>query len=111
MAGIVVIVSRDVPNKCEALLHRMMAIMQHESLDVSGLALFPDDGIYAGWVAQPHSFAAQHSGYDETLNMALIFSGECFEDDDGVDSAAKSWIIGSYDRQGEHFFDDTQRPF
>ncbi len=105
MPGIAGLITRNPPVECELLLHRMIASMCHESFYVSGSGLFPDLGIYAGWLAHPCSFAARQSGYDKASDVALIFSGECFEDDHGLDAAGRSWIIQKYEKLGERCLD------
>lgn len=87
----------------------MLATMHREPCFVSGSTVFSDLGIYAGWVGRPGSFAARHSLYDEDLEVALVFSGECLNNAD--DAANKNWIIQRYAKLGARFFEELNGLF
>jgi len=102
LPGILGIISRKTPQRCEALLEAMAASMQHEPHYVSGLAALPEVGVYAGWVAHPNSFAAAQSGHRWNSDITLVFSGECLRD--AGDGADRKWIIDQYEAMGEKCF-------
>ena len=73
----------------------------------------PELGVCAGWAAHGNSFADNQVFQNETKDIALVFSGECF-----VDAATKNrlrnnghnfsesggdWLVHFYEEQGESF--------
>ena len=65
MPGIVGIISQKPVEQCRRLVRSMVASMEHESFYVSGAYLIPEMGVYAGWVAHEHSFAAGQVFFNE----------------------------------------------
>jgi asparagine synthase (glutamine-hydrolysing) len=78
MPGIAGIISRRPAADCERAVKSMVAIMRHESFHTTGTFSAPELGVFAGWVAQENSFADKQVFQNETKDIALVFSGECF---------------------------------
>lgn len=64
----------------------MLETLRHEPFYVSGELAAPELGVWAGWMAHPHSFASAVSGYQDPDGSALLFCGECFPSADGFSS-------------------------
>lgn len=114
MPGIVGIISRQLPEECEAQVRLMIASMLHEPFYQCGTYTAPEMGIYAGWVAHENSFAANQVFFSENENLALLFSGECFLDSETeallrrrgypVDRNNGTWLVNLYLELGDQFF-------
>jgi asparagine synthase (glutamine-hydrolysing) len=75
----------------------------------------PEMGIYGGWVAHEHSFAAGQVFVNEQQDVALLFSGECFLDPQTriklgqkghrVEGDGANWLIHLYEEEGDQFFE------
>lgn len=114
MPGIVGIISQKPAHQCAALVKSMVASMEHEPFYASGTYAVPEMGVYAGWVAHEHSFAAGQVFFNEEKNIALIFAGECFADPDmrpelrqkghEVREPAGDWLVHLYEEEGDRFF-------
>ena len=115
MPGIVGMISQKPPEGCQSLVLSMLRSMTHDSFCTSGTFCVPDMGVYAGWVTHEGSFAAGQVLYNETRDVALIFSGECFAESDtrtelrrrghAVGPAAADWLIHLYEEEGDAFFE------
>ena len=89
--------------------------MEHERFYVSGTYFIPELGVYAGWVAHEHSFAAGQVFFNEHRDIALIFAGECVIDSEirtelvrkGHDLGAnkREWMVHLYEEEGDQFFE------
>jgi asparagine synthase (glutamine-hydrolysing) len=67
------------PRECaEAELHRMVAVLRHESWYVSGTWSDETLGLYVGWVLRSESVARRMPLYNEQRDLVLAFSGEDF---------------------------------
>ena len=51
----------------EPIARRMVATMRHQPASTSGMAIDPELGIYAGWVAHEGSFAARQSSREASV--------------------------------------------
>ncbi len=60
----------------------MVATLQHQPESVSGTLFAPDLGVYGGWVAHAHSFAARQCAEAAHGGTAMLFAGECFGQND-----------------------------
>ena len=115
MPGIVGIISRKPIAGTAPLVKAMLASMRHESFYVTGDFAAPELGICAGWIAHENSFVDKQVFQNETRDVSLIFSGECF-----VDGETKNWLrqnghrfsetggdclVHLYEEQGENFFE------
>ena len=78
MPGIVGIISRKPAAETARLVKTMIASMRHESFYATGTFAAPELGVSAGWLAHENSFADHQVFQNETKDIALIFSGECF---------------------------------
>ena len=89
--------------------------MEYEPFYDSGMYSVPEMCIYAAWVAHENSFAAGQPFYDEGKDIVLIFSGECFADQETrtglrqnghqVGQTAGSWMVHFYEEEGDRFFE------
>lgn len=92
----------------------MTGSLRHGQFSVSGTRSWPELGLYAGWTAQPGSFAAAQAFANETGDVELLFSGECFAPPGrlrelagkghAVGSAPGDWLVHHYEELGEDFF-------
>lgn len=89
----------------------MIAAMRNDISYVADSVAFSDAAVYAGWVAPSGSFAAMHSAYDTASDIALVFSGECYpeEQTDGINK--RDWLVRRYERVGQRFFEDLNGLF
>src|SRR2546422_1078193 len=100
MPGIAGIISQRPAEECQRLVESMVASMEHESFYTSGTCFVEEMEIYAGWVAHENSFAAGQVFLNESREIVLIFSGECFLDlQTGTELARKGHQLGN-DRAG-----------
>jgi asparagine synthase (glutamine-hydrolysing) len=93
----------------------MVRSMKHESFYTSGTHSVPEMGIYGGWVAHDGSLAADQVFHNEQKDIALIFSGECFIENEtrtqlkrkghGLGETAAGWLVHLYEEEGEQFFE------
>lgn len=89
--------------------------MKHELFYNSGSYCVPEMGIYAGWVAHANSLAAGQPFVNETNDVVLLLSGECFVDREiraqlkqkghELGRAAGSWLVHLYEEEGDCFFE------
>jgi len=91
----------------------MTAMMRREKFHVSGTFAAPELGVFAGWVAHEHSFADGQVFQNETKDLALLFSGECFVADEIKASLRRGGhtfgggadcLVHLYEEQGERLF-------
>lgn len=106
MPGIVGLISRQHSEHCRRLLAAMMRSMHHESYYVSGTYAAPELGVYVGWTALQSSFADCQPATNDTGDVVLAFSGECFG---GPQNAAG--LIREYDKRGNRFVKDLNGLF
>jgi asparagine synthase (glutamine-hydrolysing) len=121
MPGIVGIISQRPADDCRRLVESMVASMEYEPFYDSGMHFVPEMGIYAGWVAHENSFAAGQVFFNEQRDIALIFSGECFAESEmhaelrqkghELGEARGSWLVHSYEEQGDQFFEKLNGVF
>jgi asparagine synthase (glutamine-hydrolysing) len=88
--------------------------MQHERFYTSGNYFVPELGVYAGWTAHGKSFAADQVFLNEQRDVALVFSGECFVDQEtrsalkqkGHDlDGTNDCLVHLYEEEGEQFIE------
>ena len=78
MPGIAGIISpRSLP-PAETAVKNMVAVMRHEAFYTSGTFFAPETGVHAGWVAHEKSFTDGQPFQNETREVTLLLSGECF---------------------------------
>jgi asparagine synthase (glutamine-hydrolysing) len=78
MPGIAGIICRRPLDNAERLVKTMVATMRHEPFHTSGVFSEPPLGIHAGWVAHEKSFTDGQPFQNETREVTLLLSGECF---------------------------------
>jgi len=115
MPGIVGMISQRPSEECQRLVTSMACSIMHESFYASGAHSVPEMGVYGGWVAHEHSFAAGQIFFNEQKDIALIFSGECFVDPEmraglsgkghELGESAGSWLAHFYEEEGDRFFE------
>ena len=76
MPGIVGLLTRMPRPDAERQLRQMVAALCHESFYQSGTWIDESLGVYVGWVAHRNSFCDGSPLWNETRNIALVFSGE-----------------------------------
>jgi asparagine synthase (glutamine-hydrolysing) len=93
----------------------MVGSMEHEAFYASGMYAAPEMGVYGGWVAHENSFAAGQVFFNEQKDVALIFSGECFVDNEvrttlkqkgyQLENNKGDWLVHLYEEEGDQFFE------
>jgi asparagine synthase (glutamine-hydrolysing) len=114
MPGIAGIISRQPAAEKARLVKTMAAVMRHEGFYATGSFAVPELGVCAGWLAHENSFADRPVFQNETKDIALVFSGECFPDaatknrlrinGHNFSEAGGDWLVHFYEEQGETFF-------
>lgn len=115
MPGIVGVISRESNRRFEAEVAKMLAVMRHDLSYIQGDFAQPELGIYCGWTAHAHSFAAEQVFESDEGNLALVLSGECFFDSEtqpilrrrGYDVKPDhgSWVLHLYAELGDRFLE------
>ena len=121
MPGIAGLISRQPPDTCRHLVEQMIGSMQHEKFHVSGSYSAAELGVFAGWVALEGSFADCQPTLSERADIALLFAGECFTDQDtraqlrvrghSFEDNTATWLIHLYEERGGDFFEDLNGLF
>lgn len=121
MPGIAGIIGKEASEEHRRLVTSMTRCMKHKSSYTLGTYAIPEMGIYAGWVAHENSFAAAQVLANERRDIALIFSGEFFQDRERrgeltrTQAAGKSdepsWLVALYEELGDRFFADLNGVF
>lgn len=78
MPGIVGLITKMPHAWAEPQVQRMVAALRHEPFYRSGTWIDESSGVYIGWTALPNSFAEEMPVFNESGDVALIFSGEEF---------------------------------
>ena len=115
MPGIVGLISDRPPTDCEALVRTMLRSMDYEQFYASGAYSMPELRLYAGWISQETSFTAKQPFFNETRDIVLLLSGECFIDPDVEKALVRNghnfaknnadWLVHLYEEEGDRFFD------
>jgi asparagine synthase (glutamine-hydrolysing) len=115
MPGLAGVISRRTIPECDAIVSAMVGSMEHESFYLSGMYSAKKLGVYCGWVTQDKSFAASNVFLNEQKDVALIFSGECFVDNEIRDGLKEKghqlektngdWLVHLYEEKGDQFFE------
>jgi asparagine synthase (glutamine-hydrolysing) len=108
MPGIVGIISRKPAAENARLVKTMVESMRHENFYATGNFVAPEFGVCAGWVAHENSFAAKQVFENETKDIALVFSGECFLESE---TATGEGLIRLYEQSGQQFFEELNGLF
>jgi asparagine synthase (glutamine-hydrolysing) len=121
MPGIAGVISRQPAAENLRIVKTMTASLRHENFYKTGDFNEPQLGVYAGWAAHKNSFAAGQVFQNEQKDIALIFAGECFNDD-AVKNQLKQnghnfsenggdWLVHLYEEQGGNFFENLNGLF
>jgi asparagine synthase (glutamine-hydrolysing) len=115
MPGITGIISRKPAAECERAVKIMAATLKHESFHPTGTFSVPELGVFAGWVAHENSFADKQVFQNETRDIALLFSGECYVEAETKNRLRKNGhsfssgggdsLVHLYEDLGEKFFE------
>src|SRR5882724_3424381 len=121
MPGIVGIISGRPTAGCDLLVRQMVASMNYEDSYVCGTYSVPELRVYGGWVAHEGSFPASQPFFNETEDIVLVFSGECFNNRQlqpvltgNGHRLAKNrahWLVRLYEDQGGRFFENLNGLF
>src|SRR5438477_2580166 len=114
MPGIVGIISDRPASDCDALVGSMLRSMNYEPFYASGAHSTPELRVHAGWILHKSSFAANQPFFNETQDIVLLFSGECFMDPEVQMALARNghkfeyngagWLVHLYEEEGDRFF-------
>ena len=80
MPGITGIITKMPRERAEVELSLMIGCMMREHFYTSGKYINEELGLYAGWVCHKDSFSDCMPVYNEKRDVALLFSGENYED-------------------------------
>ena len=115
MPGIAGYISVKPSKSCHETLNAMLASLKHEKFHRIDTYCVPSMGIYAGWVALESSFMSAQALQNETQDVALIFSGECYIDNTLKSELANKghtigenpgdWLVHLYEEKEERFFE------
>ncbi|MCL4785709.1 MAG: hypothetical protein KJ070_02785 [Verrucomicrobia bacterium] len=121
MPGIAGIISARPAEECRRLVSVMVETMRHEPFYVSGTHESPEMGIYAGWVAQAGSQAANQLFTNEKRDIVLLLSGECFampetvrqlkQRGHAVGERQGDWLVHLYEELEDRFFESLSGLF
>jgi asparagine synthase (glutamine-hydrolysing) len=114
MPGIAGIISKRSTGECEEIVRRMVTSMEHERSNTSGCYSIPELGVHAGWIAHEDSFVTSQPFVNETGDVALLLSGECFIDPETRAELRRrghrinsnnDWLVHLYEEEGDRFFE------
>ena len=121
MPGIAGIISPQPAAESARVVEAMVAAMRHESFYVTGTVVDNDLGLAAGWLAHPDSFAASQIYRNESNDLTLIFSGECFvpaetknllkQRGHHFSGIGGDCLVHLYEEHGEKFFEELNGLF
>jgi len=114
MPGITGIITKEIKGDEEQKLKIMLKTMLHESFYTHGTFSRPEDGFFIGYCALKDSFTDCMPIFNETKDLILFLTGECYKDQSLIDSLAQrnhdfdqhnaSYLIHLYEEQGDDFF-------
>jgi asparagine synthase (glutamine-hydrolysing) len=92
----------------------MLLSMDYESSYASGAYSSPQMRVYGGWSSHKSSFARNQPFFNETQDVVLLFSGECFIDSEVKTALVQKghqlakngadWLVHLYEEEGDRFF-------
>lgn len=114
MPGITGIITREKAGNEHEIVSTMLRCMLHEPFYTHGTFQSPGNGFYIGYSALENSFADCMPIYNETKDIVLFLTGECYEDQTTIDGLAKrghnfnsgnaSYLVHRYEEEGEDVF-------
>ena len=115
MAGILGIIDQNFRQENRVEIDSMLKCLLHESCYTSGTFVNEELGLSLGWVAHPGSFSDGMPVWNEAKSICLFFSGEDYQDRNGIyrsaaegrETAADNvgYIIDLYEKLGLKFLD------
>ncbi len=84
MPGIAGIFAKQISVGAPKLLETMLKSMMHETFYIQALNVYEEHGWFCGSVAIKGSFADGMPLLNETRNVIMFFSGECFNDNQAI---------------------------
>lgn len=114
MPGIAGIIAKDISGDERQKLDAMVGAMLHETFYTHGTYENPENGFFVGYVAIENSFADCMPIFNETKDIALFLTGECYEDRPVIEALASrghrfhpgnaSYLVHQYEEQRENFY-------
>jgi len=114
MPGIAGIVTKKATGREREKIEAMLGCMLHESFYTHGVYENPANGYYIGFSAMPDSFADCMPIFNETKELILFLTGECYSDQPDIDGLAHrghsfnpgnaSYLIHLFEEQRENLF-------
>src|SRR5436190_8366021 len=115
MPGIVGIIGDRPATEREALVGSMLRSMDYEQFYAMGAYSTADMRVYAGWISHESSVAANQPFVNETEDVVLLLSGECFIDREvqtelvhkghRLAKNGADWLVHLYEEEGDQFFE------
>jgi len=114
MPGITGIITKKTIGGEKEKVGSMLNCMLHESFYTHGTLNNPGNGFFIGYAAIENSFADCMPVYNETKDIILFLTGECYHDQPEIDALIKhghnfnsqnaSYLVHQYEEQGEELF-------
>lgn len=114
MPGITGLISKKNKGSEKEAISDMLGCMLHEPFYTHGTFHSPQNGYYIGFSAMPDSFVDCMPIFNETKDLVLFMTGECYQDQHVIDDLAMrghkfnpknaSYLIHMYEEHGESFF-------
>ena len=114
MPGITGIITKEISGNEKELVSTMLGCMLHENFYTHGTYESPENDLYIGYCAIENSFADCMPIFNETRDIILFLTGECYDDRSEVDTLAQrghnfnpqnaSYLIHLYEEQGDDLF-------
>lgn len=114
MPGITGIISKKLVGDESEKLAKMIGAMLHEPFYRAGSFVSPENGFFIGYVSIEGSFSDCMPIFNETKELALFLTGECYLDKAEINSLKNrghnfypdnaSYLIHLYEEKGEEFF-------
>lgn len=114
MPGITGIITKKASGNEQEKVSAMLGCMLHEPFYTHGTFHSPEKGFFIGYAAMENSFADCMPIFNETRDIVLFLTGECYEDQPAIDALAKrghrfepgnaSYLAHRYEEEGEAFF-------
>lgn len=114
MPGITGIIAKQLSGNEKDKVQAMLNCMLHESFYTHGIYQNQENGFFIGYIAIKNSFADCMPIFNETKDVVLFLTGECYEDQHVIDTLAKrghhftldkaSYLVHRYEEEGEKLF-------
>ncbi|WP_435550564.1 hypothetical protein [Desulfobacterium sp. N47] len=114
MPGLAGLITKEITGKEEETLRVMLDSMLHESFYTHGIFTSKENGFFIGYSALQGSFADCMPIFNETKDIVLFLTGECYMDRSLISDLSSrghnfnpdnaSYIVHLYEENGEAFF-------